>query len=73
MNEFERQIRSAISAARTGVKRAEHSLTNPIWQAKSTAASIGGIIPAGMRGMGNTQPQDDELPEFTAANEDPPA
>ncbi len=72
MNEFERQIRSAISAARTGVRQAEHSLTNPIWQAKSTAASIGGIIPAGMRGMGNAQPQDDDQPEFTAANEDPP-
>ncbi len=45
MNEFERQIRAAISAARNGAKHAEQSLTTPMWQAKSTVASLGGIVP----------------------------
>ncbi|GAA0325130.1 type IVB secretion system protein IcmH/DotU [Morganella psychrotolerans] len=72
MNEFERQIRNAISTARTGVKRAEHSITNPLWQAKSTVASLGAIIPAGMRGSGNSHFPDEEMPGIPAANEDPP-
>lgn len=45
MNDFERQIREAISAARNGVRHAEQSLTNPIWQAKSSMASLSGILP----------------------------
>lgn len=45
MNDFERQIREAISAARNGARHAEQSLTNPIWQAKSSVASLGGMIP----------------------------
>ncbi|WP_422527440.1 type IVB secretion system protein IcmH/DotU [Serratia fonticola] len=47
MNDFERQIREAISAARNGARHAEQSLTNPIWQAKSSVASLGSIIPRG--------------------------
>lgn len=45
MNDFERQIREAISAARNGARHAEQSLTNPIWQAKSSMASLSGVIP----------------------------
>lgn len=45
MNDFERQIREAISAARNGARHAEQSLTNPIWQAKSSIASLSGILP----------------------------
>ncbi|WP_431223176.1 type IVB secretion system protein IcmH/DotU [Serratia sp. L9] len=45
MNDFERQIREAISAARNGARHAEQSLTNPIWQAKSSVASLSGIMP----------------------------
>lgn len=47
MNDFERQIREAISAARNGAKHAEQSLTNPLWQAKSSVAALGGIMPKG--------------------------
>lgn len=47
MNDFERQIREAISAARNGAKHAEQSLTTPLWQAKSSVASLGAIIPKG--------------------------
>ncbi|WON77466.1 type IVB secretion system protein IcmH/DotU [Serratia sp. UGAL515B_01] len=45
MNDFERQIREAIAAARNGARHAEQSLTTPIWQAKSSMASLGGILP----------------------------
>ncbi|WP_447908042.1 type IVB secretion system protein IcmH/DotU [Serratia fonticola] len=48
MNDFERQIREAISAARNGARHAEQSLTNPIWQTKSSVASLGSIIPGSL-------------------------
>lgn len=52
MNDFERQIREAISAARNGAKHAEQSLTNPLWQAQSSVASLGGMMPKGSRQSG---------------------
>ncbi|KFB99026.1 hypothetical protein GTGU_04353 [Trabulsiella guamensis ATCC 49490] len=66
MNEFERQIREAISAARTGAKHAEQSLTSPIWQAKSSMASMSGLLPKGSsRNNSNQENESDDIPEDT--------
>ena len=59
MREFERQIREAISAARTGARQAEQSLSNPVWQAKSSMASLGGMLP-GRNAQPEEVPDDDE-------------
>ncbi|MBW7984122.1 type IVB secretion system protein IcmH/DotU [Enterobacillus tribolii] len=67
MNEFERQIREAIAAARTGAKHAEHSLTSPIWQAKSSLSSLNGILPRGRSRPGaGSEDEDEDEPEETA-------
>lgn len=57
MNDFERQIREAISAARNGALHAEQSLTNPIWQARSSMESLTGIVPQG--NASSTSPRDE--------------
>lgn len=63
MNDFERQIREAISAARTGARHAEQSLSNPIWQAKSSVASLGSLMPGrGTRQEALPQEEEDETP-----------
>jgi type VI secretion system protein ImpK len=70
MNDFERQIREAISAARNGARHAEQSLTNPIWQAKSSVSSLSGIIPKSSKSS-RSQPdageEDSEAVEPTMA------
>lgn len=62
MNEFERQIRDAISAARSGARQAEQSLTNPIWQAKSSMASLGSALPRSRGQRQDEEPEDVEPP-----------
>jgi type VI secretion system protein ImpK len=69
MNDFERQIREAISTARNGAKHAEQSLTNPLWQAKSSVVSLGGIIPQGNRSSGDSPAEDQERTAAHAAQE----
>lgn len=49
MKDFERQILEAISTARNGARQAEQSLTDPMWQAKSAVASLGGMMAKGSR------------------------
>jgi type VI secretion system protein ImpK len=70
MNEFERQIREAISVARTGAQHAEQSLTSPIWQAKSSMASMSGLLPKGRtRKDSNQENESDDTPEDTPETE----
>ena len=69
MNDFERQIREAISAARNGVRHAEQSLTNPIWQAKSSMASLSGILPNGAISEPPSQAKEDTGHYGKPANE----